>query len=382
MIIEMRLSMLLFLISILFIAALSGAGAVRAETTSDDMIAADEMSSADGWSYYVEYVMEYYDQYTQEFENSVIVITGYDGEEEVVTVPARINGIRVDAIENMYNERIREVTVSKGITRIDGFAFAGCSELRKVTCIDTVQYIGQYAFQGCVNLSGFYASGDNMYIDSFALSDTAVKVVRLPKEYNYAKGAFPQNTSKSTGWLEYWEKRIFRLLPYEFYNFSVVLFITTEAVVLIAAFYYLKRFFEFILSKAGKKTQYDYRVYCRKNRDYLKPDPADHSEYHFQKPKKRSPALYYSSVILLIIIFFVMLMSSMMFITEAFLKSISVGVPKIVQGLILLAFTIITGAVIIFIAYKIFKAYKVRTSADVNKFRVKKFKKGDRRFDS
>ena len=378
------------MIALLLITALSCTGTVCAETVANNYIAADEIpadvtasqSTADGWIYYVKNDADYYNQYTNAAESKVIVITGYNGDEEVVTVPAEIDGVKVEAIESIRNDRIREVTVSKGILRIDDFAFSGCTELRKVICRDTVQYVGKYAFQNCTDLSDFYATGKIMYIDSFAFSDTAVKVVRLPKDYYFEEGAFPHNTTKTTGWLEYWQMRIFRILPYEMYNFSVPIFVVIELIILFVILYYLKQFLDFVLSKTGLTTQYDYRVYCKKNRECLISDTADQSGYHYRKPNKKSPILYYSFVILLIVIVILSFLSAVMLFTDVLFEGLRESLPAIVRVLIDAAFTIFAAIVTGIVVFKIYKAYRIRSDARAENYKVKKYQKGDKRFDS
>ena len=117
----MKKKIILFLIALLLITALSCTGTVCAETVANNYIAADEIpadvtasqSTADGWTYYVKNDADYYNQYTNAAESKVIVITGYNGDEEVVTVPAEIDGVKVEAIESICNDRIREVYAAK-----------------------------------------------------------------------------------------------------------------------------------------------------------------------------------------------------------------------------------------------------------------------------
>lgn len=386
----MKKKIILFLIAVLLMIASLSAATVYAETMTDDLIAVDEIyadeiiteSTADGWTYYVKDDADYYNIYTDEAESEVILITGYNGDEEVVTVPAEIDGVKVEAIESICNDRIREITVSKGILKIEDYAFSGCTELRKVRCKDTVQYVGEYAFQDCINLSDFYATGKNMYIDSFAFSDTAVKVVRLPKDYYFEEGAFPHNTTKTTGWLEYWQMRIFRILPYEMYNFSVPIFVVIELIILFVILYYLKQFLDFVLSKTGLTTQYDYRVYCKKNRECLISDTADQSGFHYRKPNKKSPILYYSFVILLIVIVILSFLSAVMLFTDVLFEGLRESLPAIVRVLIDAAFTIFAAIIMGIVIFKIYKAYRIRSDARAENYKVKKYQKGDKRFDS
>ena len=50
------------------------------------------------------------------------------------------------------DNRIREATISNGITNIGTFAFYGCTSLVSVEIPDSVVTIGQSSFSGCVSL--------------------------------------------------------------------------------------------------------------------------------------------------------------------------------------------------------------------------------------
>ena len=99
-------------------------------------------------------------------------LNGYSGTEENVTVPTRIDGYAVTAIDwgcFRKNELIRSVVIPEGITEIGESAFSGCTSLEKVTLPKSLRMIGNGAFRSCPSLksitlpSGLDYFGDNVF---------------------------------------------------------------------------------------------------------------------------------------------------------------------------------------------------------------------------
>jgi hypothetical protein len=96
-------------------------------------------------------------------EKGGIVITAYLGNDTVVTIPARIRGVRVIGIEGYANEEERifrsvfegktvsSVTIPDGITYIGAAAFLGTA-LTSVTLPNSVTSIGNRAFDDKVEI--------------------------------------------------------------------------------------------------------------------------------------------------------------------------------------------------------------------------------------
>ncbi len=83
-----------------------------------------------------------------------IWITDYVGDAVYLTIPNEIDGYPVVNFDSAFEDctNIKEVTVSDGITSIDGRAFSGCTSLESVNIPDSVTNIGAFAFYDCSNL--------------------------------------------------------------------------------------------------------------------------------------------------------------------------------------------------------------------------------------
>ena len=69
--------------------------------------------------------------YTYTVADGVITITGYSGSDVRLSVPEKIDGVRVVAVgrEAFKNSSFREVILPEGINKIDWFAFSDCQNL-------------------------------------------------------------------------------------------------------------------------------------------------------------------------------------------------------------------------------------------------------------
>ena len=86
--------------------------------------------------------------FTYEIVDDNAVITGYNGTDTVITVPAQINGISVEKINDgafKGNTMLKSVTVSSGIEDIGAFAFENCTSLATISLPDTIVHIGEKA---------------------------------------------------------------------------------------------------------------------------------------------------------------------------------------------------------------------------------------------
>lgn len=86
--------------------------------------------------------------FTYEIVDEKIIITGYNGTDTAITVPAEINGISVLKIGDgafKGNTTLTSVTVSNGIEDIGASAFENCTSLAKFSLPTTVIHIGEKA---------------------------------------------------------------------------------------------------------------------------------------------------------------------------------------------------------------------------------------------
>ena len=106
------------------------------------------------------------------------VVTGYDGEEESVTIEATYEGVAVTKIgDNAFKgcTSLTEIVIPDSVTVIGKSAFEDCSGFTEFVIPDTVTTIGNTAFQNCTSLtsvtigSGVTSIGDGAFDFSTAL---------------------------------------------------------------------------------------------------------------------------------------------------------------------------------------------------------------------
>ena len=88
-------------------------------------------------------------------ENGGAVVTGYDGNAVLLTIPAELDGYPVTAIgERAFEDsEVVAVTLSEGVVSVGWFAFYGCRSLVSVTLPRSVSSIGYAVFDGCAKLT-------------------------------------------------------------------------------------------------------------------------------------------------------------------------------------------------------------------------------------
>lgn len=82
-------------------------------------------------------------------------LSKYKGFASVVKVPNHIKDHEVDTIGGFLfkdHTEIVEVLIPKGVVKISGLAFQGCSNLKKITISDSVKEIDGYVFDNCSSL--------------------------------------------------------------------------------------------------------------------------------------------------------------------------------------------------------------------------------------
>ena len=88
------------------------------------------------------------------FDDTTGTITGYDGTDTVVVIPAKINGTPVTTIGRaaFHGSAVTSVTIPDSVTFISDLAFANCSNLTNISIPNSVTSIGSSAFEHCTSL--------------------------------------------------------------------------------------------------------------------------------------------------------------------------------------------------------------------------------------
>lgn len=108
-------------------------------------------------------------------ENGEATITGYKGDDTHIAIPSAIDGFTVTKIgeKAFSSKKIKSVVIPNGISRIDWFAFEGCTSLESVTIPESVTSIGYSAFSSTAKSFTIYChvgSFAQNYAKSYGLS--------------------------------------------------------------------------------------------------------------------------------------------------------------------------------------------------------------------
>ena len=101
-------------------------------------------------------------QFTYITNNGAITITGYTGQDGVVTIPSSIDSLPVTQIgDSAFSGcfRLLSVTIPESVTRIGNQVFVNCSGLTNVTIPNSVVNIGTQAFAACTSLPNLTIPG-------------------------------------------------------------------------------------------------------------------------------------------------------------------------------------------------------------------------------
>lgn len=89
-------------------------------------------------------------KYTYTVSDNKITLTGYSGTDDVLKIPAEIDGLKVAEIgrEAFKNATFKEVVIPSTVKKIDWFAFSECLSLEKITIPPEMEKIEYGAFNG------------------------------------------------------------------------------------------------------------------------------------------------------------------------------------------------------------------------------------------
>ena len=105
--------------------------------------------------------------------DGTIEITGYNGSEENIVIPAEIDGKKVTQIGSRAfadNTTLISVTIPDGVTNIFIYAFYNCTSLKEVTISAGVTYIDECAFGYCEGYDADTNSWKPKKVDEFKIN--------------------------------------------------------------------------------------------------------------------------------------------------------------------------------------------------------------------
>lgn len=102
-----------------------------------------------------------------------VTLTGYNGNDRQLMLPSELDGMPVTAIgkECFKNTALESVILPASITKIDWFAFFGCSNLKSIAIPPSVERIEYGSFDGCPSLTVYCEKGSfaEQYAKSYGI---------------------------------------------------------------------------------------------------------------------------------------------------------------------------------------------------------------------
>ena len=115
-------------------------------------------------------------------DGTLTEVTGLVGQDNVVVIPAQVNGITVKRIGTTafkQNNNISEVVVPEGVTQLDYQCFNRCENLKKITLPESLKVIGSGAFEYCTSLESVNFPSNLQEIRNDAFTGTALTSVKI-----------------------------------------------------------------------------------------------------------------------------------------------------------------------------------------------------------
>lgn len=116
-------------------------------------------------------------------DNTAVIVTHYEGNAAVVTIPSRYKSKPVTTIGHaaFFNSAVTSVTIPDSVTSIDDNAFAYCSSLTNISIPNSVTAIGSFAFEGCTKLESITLPSSLLTISEFLFYDCSqLTTIHIP----------------------------------------------------------------------------------------------------------------------------------------------------------------------------------------------------------
>ena len=123
-----------------------------------------------------------YEYLKYKIANQQVTITGLNYEKDNITIPNKIEKIKVssisyDAFKN--NKTIKSITIPSEISSIGRAAFYGCEGIKSIIIPNGVSSIGDRAFYGCTGIKSISIPDTVTYIGDSAFSNCSLEYVEL-----------------------------------------------------------------------------------------------------------------------------------------------------------------------------------------------------------
>ena len=136
--------------------------------------------------------------------DDTICICGYNGKEEIITIPAELDGKRVTKVAGRknvkklieshivtfmhsnifpYTDTVKEVIISEGIISVGFYAFQS-TKIEKITLPESLKYIGCRTFDSCT-LTSLVIPENVEYIGEYAFGKSDIEEIYLPEGLEY-----------------------------------------------------------------------------------------------------------------------------------------------------------------------------------------------------
>ena len=150
--------------------------------------------------YYHRYPIELGGNVEIDIDPTCLDITGYTGKKSDLEIPATIDSLPVDGIEdNAFegNENLKSVKLPDSVSSIGDSAFYNCTALTDIPLPDSIWTIGNYAFANCAGLTNFSIPDTVRVIGSGAFNGcTGLTEINIPSSittindntFNYCTG--------------------------------------------------------------------------------------------------------------------------------------------------------------------------------------------------
>lgn len=107
------------------------------------------------------------EDFSYKISNNTVIIKGYLGSKENISIPEKIEDKWVVQIDNeafYKNKTLKTIDIPDSVTFIDEYAFGDCENLIEVKLPEKLKEIGAFAFCGCTSINNIEIPENVTYI--------------------------------------------------------------------------------------------------------------------------------------------------------------------------------------------------------------------------